>query len=250
MMNDVYVQSERLRTHQLHILEMLRYFDGICKKNEIPYFIVGGTALGAIRHRGFIPWDDDADVGIPRPHYERFEKIMLLEKHGLFTFAFISDRPVLNAMGEKKASLDIFPLDGVPANYFLRKLQSIAANLYHLSVYQRIPKNRGKWAAMVVGIALKCTPRYVFSLLGKISKRFMMLWSYEESLSIANIFGMAGYSREIMPRNYLGVAKPFEFEGSIFPGPAKPHEYLTHLYRDYMRLPPVAARKPMHGDFE
>lgn len=263
MTEQMYLRSEKLRAHQLRVLEMLKYFDSLCKRHQIHYFIVGGTALGAVRHKGFIPWDDDADVAVPRPDYERLEVIMLSEKHEEFKFegaenhsfpyppfAFISTHEPVNAAGKKKASLDIFPLDGVPNSKVLRLVQEIAANCYHLAVFRQPPKNRTGIAAFTVRVALLVTPNFVFDIFGVIAKKVMLFWPYETSDCIANIFGMARYKKEIMPKSFLGNAKKLEFEGLSLPAPEKPEEYLTHLYRDYMRLPPMAQRKPMHGDFE
>ncbi|MBO5987370.1 MAG: LicD family protein, partial [Lachnospiraceae bacterium] len=78
--------NSELRKLQLTILELLKLFKEICEKHHLRYFMVGGTMLGAIRHQGFIPWDDDLDVGMPRPDYEKFIKIAKQELPAGFLF--------------------------------------------------------------------------------------------------------------------------------------------------------------------
>ena len=73
--------DKSLRRLQLVELDLLKQVDSICKENGIPYYAMGGTLLGAIRHKGFIPWDDDIDIGIPRPYYNKLAKILNSEKY-------------------------------------------------------------------------------------------------------------------------------------------------------------------------
>ena len=73
--------DEALRKLQLAELDLLKELDAVCKEHKIPYFAMGGTLLGAIRHKGFIPWDDDIDIGIPRPYYDKLDKILNSEEY-------------------------------------------------------------------------------------------------------------------------------------------------------------------------
>ena len=135
--------DESLRALQLKELDLLKYFQQVCEENEITYFALGGTLLGAVRHKGFIPWDDDIDVGIPRPDYDRLCGI--LEKKTasgpikfrsykntegyIRYFARIEDERMSivrhdNIKEERAfAWIDLFPLDAMPNNAFLRKLK-------------------------------------------------------------------------------------------------------------------------------
>ena len=77
---------DRLREYQLRLLSMLKQFDSFAKKNEIPYFLLGGNALGAVRHKGFIPWDDDVDIGLYQDDYEKMAQIINQQMDQSFVF--------------------------------------------------------------------------------------------------------------------------------------------------------------------
>ena len=129
-----------LRKLQLVELDILKEFLRICKKHHLRYYALGGTLLGAVRHEGFIPWDDDIDVGMPRPDFRRFEKIAekelpeylhycsFMKTEGYHHYVpritdsrvkVIDESAAVDA--EKEAWIDIFPLDGMPGNKYLRK---------------------------------------------------------------------------------------------------------------------------------
>ena len=135
--------DESLRALQLKELDLLKYFQQVCKDNHIEYFALGGTLLGAIRHKGFIPWDDDIDVGIPRPDYERLCKILegLPESGNIKFRSYKNSEDCIRYFGhiedttfkvvrhdklkaeETFAWIDLFPLDAMPNNGLLRKLK-------------------------------------------------------------------------------------------------------------------------------
>ena len=72
-------QQQSVRDVQMKILDIMKYIDSVCRRNGIVYYIMGGTALGAVRHGGFIPWDDDIDIGMRRKDYEKFLKVVQKE---------------------------------------------------------------------------------------------------------------------------------------------------------------------------
>ena len=123
-----------LRKHQLRMLEMLKYIDSVCKKHNIKYWLCSGTLIGAVRHGGFIPWDDDIDIAMPREDYERFfveyplhssGKFKLLsyrDKSSIYPFFKVVDprtvvfEKYVNPRYQTGVWVDIFPLDLLPAN--------------------------------------------------------------------------------------------------------------------------------------
>ena len=154
--------DQSLRALQLKELDLLKYFQQVCKDNHIEYYALGGTLLGAVRHKGFIPWDDDIDVGIPRPDYERLCKI-LEEKSGTGKIKFRSyknTKDYIRYFGriedesmkivrhdnikveEAFAWIDLFPLDAMPNNALLRKLKVFYVlflrAIYRFSCFDRL----------------------------------------------------------------------------------------------------------------
>ena len=125
------------------ILSILKEFINICEENNLTYYALGGTLLGAVRHQGFIPWDDDIDIGMPREDYEKFKKIasnVLPENYKFLNedilnykkaFSVIRDDSTKIIMNYSKEELveslwiDIFPLDGMPSNVLKKKIHSL-----------------------------------------------------------------------------------------------------------------------------
>lgn len=246
---------------ELHyrLLEMVTAFQKFTTENKLVFFLVGGSALGALRHSGFIPWDDDIDIAMMRSDFEKMEHIMAESGNRLGDFIYspveeqvIPEAPigylydfVRTENGyEVNAKIDIHPIDGVPENSILRKLQKTVSLVYYLSVYRLPVKNKGKGIRMISKVILKLTPDILFRFFRKVSKKIMTRWNAENSENICSLFGVAGYEQEIMPRDYLIPLKSVPFETGEFFMPGKPHEYLKRLYGNYMELPPEEQRHP------
>lgn len=246
---------------ELHtiLLDIGKEFAYICRKHNIPYYMLGGTMLGAVRHKGFIPWDDDMDFGVPRSYFERFKVVLskeLPEQYRLLTIdncdgilseiVKITDSRTLireaykeELKDEMGINIDIFPLDHTDANFgilsanrkidILNKIQGYR----FLSTQQRpLPKKLAAFAVKAILFALKrqSIPRYVRE---KLIKR--------EGPLTANHYGAWGI-RETVPNVVMGTPIPYTFEDTTFLGVADSHSYLTNLYGDYMQLPPENKR--------
>jgi len=245
-----------LRAAQMRLLDMLIVFDRICKKHDIEYFISGGTCLGAVRHGGFIPWDDDLDIDVM---YKDVKKLTLVLKEELpsqyflqtpgseigyyHTFPRIVDKSSrMHYPSKYKARkhltnhglfLDIFPLQRHIMLGFKRKFDKRFVTLFRFS--------RG-----IGGTPFK---RGVAKTLYPVANAFVHGMNWISSLKILNVFNNQKishiYGTNIVPSiTYDNVfpTKPITFEGHSFSGPAKPHEYLTELYGDYMKIPPPEKR--------
>lgn len=256
-----YLSEEELRKLQLTELELLTEFDRICRKYNIIYSIDGGTLLGAARHKGFIPWDDDADVILLRSEYEKFRKACEKElDSGKFYFQdFRSTEGYRWGYGklrkkgtrfvrsgqehmpyEQGVFLDVFPCDYVPDNYLMRCICN-----FHCFIYRKI-----FWSAVAVqntkGI-LKLIYKILYKIPDKtlkrhyenyIKKRNRKETKYVKCLTFPACNKVFGYDK----RWYLET-KPIEFEGILFPGSKDYHDYLSFLYGSYMVLPPAEQRK-------
>lgn len=247
-------------------LGILKEFIRICDENSLKYFVLGGTALGAVRHKGFIPWDDDIDVALPRADYERFAKIaqsslpenMFFQTYETdencpFAFAKIrrSDTTYIEtSMSNIKINhgiyMDIFPLDGYPKSKFARKvfaakkkwLRFVISDIFNMD---RSGENKLKRMFRKTAVALSPNYKALVKRLDAMYKKY----PYEESDIAANNSGAWGI-KEVVPKEYFGNGKKAIFENIEIVLPEKAHEYLTHLYGDYMTPPPKKKRVGHH----
>ena len=242
-----------IRPLQLRILDILIAVQKVCEEHELRYYIIAGTLLGAVRHKGFIPWDDDLDIAMPRKDYdllmahakewmpEPFEIVAYeTDKQYPLPFAKIQDASttLIERMHLKYLGgiyIDVFPLDGMTssklkqrihfAHYFL--LKKIQYFLY------RDPYRHGHGPSC--WIPLLCRKLYTLEEVQEKMKRMQKAYDYDTSeLVVDHDDGRKG----IMPRKNLGVPTPILFENKIVMGVENPHEYLSTKYGDYMTIPP------------
>lgn len=255
--------------HQVD-MEIVRDVVRICDEKKLKYYMLGGTMLGAIRHKGFIPWDDDIDLGMPRKDYEQFLKVApeMLSAHlkivnyrntpkyqyyitrVLDTQTKVIEERIGNDSKYTNASIDIFPIDGTPNNgllrkiYFLRVLSHRALmSLCYKDSIDRKRKRSGLekvflWFMMQIPIDKITTP---YKQKCKIDK-LLSSQNIESSKYIGNIMG-AYRTREIVPREYYGSGKFYQFEDMQLRGMDMYDEYLTYTYGNYKQLPPENKRK-------
>lgn len=257
--------SRKIETlEELHpySLRMLKYVDDVCRENNLTYFLSGGTALGAVRHGGFIPWDDDADIMLPRSDYERFLKIMAeKEEKGLsgiykvgsvhnrsdwsFPFARIWDsttRVVYHNLNEAPTGIfiDIYPMDGLPDSMRRTKLYYLRIRLLHVCLFASIRKHFKPDESY---IALKKMLAVVMRRIG--SRRICM---HIDRLARKRDFDSAKYvgctvlshymARERFERRHFQHGIYHKFEDLQLPIPNGCDAYLSSLYGDYMTPPP------------
>lgn len=266
------VEYGKLREAQLLELDLLKKFREICDAEEMHYYLLGGTAIGAIRHGGFIPWDDDIDVGLLREDYDRFlkvagkylspgQKIMhysLDEKYQDYTMKLVNSNVYYltqreNTTVKQNIWIDIFPIDGTPNTKLstwihFRKLDLIRMNLaFHYIKDVRIDASRAIWKSILVWIAKNTQigrlvdPNKQKERLDKEFKKYQV----SKSKYIGNYMG-AYHEREFFPISYFAEGVKVFFEGEEFCAPKELEKYLTHQYGDYMKLPPEESRVPKH----
>ena len=257
------------RLHQVD-LDIVKEVINICNENGLVYYALGGTMLGAIRHKGFIPWDDDIDLGMPRKDYEKFLEIApsLLSKtlrlvnyktdkdyHYYITRVQDIETRVMENRYEAEGkythvSIDIFPLDGSPNNALLRKIYYFKVMMHRgmmaLHYKNGIDKERKRGLCERLFLKMMTTlptdklfdAYHQKEKIDKILKKHNM-WGSDFS---GNIMG-AYRTVEMIPTSWYGKDAFYNFENIKIRGIKEYNKYLSNLYGDYMQLPPVNARK-------
>lgn len=261
-----------IQTLQTIQLSILTYVDRVCAQHGLRYYLVGGTLLGAIRHQGFIPWDDDIDIGMPRRDYERFIRIMEQEGEYPYRLYYIgcggeecflahckvydertaclttAGEPVVNEPG---VALDIFAYDGYGNVYGTAVVRFVLAHGLQRAIalsgsvllpgehlFKRMSIRLAYWACCLMG-----KERLYEAVCAYLRKR-----DVDTSRYVAGTNGCYG-THEVQPAAGFTRQVPVTFEGRTFPAPAGWEPYLRSLYGDYMQLPPVEQRvRPHHYD--
>lgn len=259
---------EELHQYNLAALKALAAF---CEDHNLTYFAIGGTLLGAVRHKGFIPWDDDVDVAMPRADYDKlvalakeFPAPFVLEEYRYnpeFQSYFAKLRSeeielletVTDEADKRRGYLvDIMPLDGTPNNKILRKLYYIRVMLLRFlcgaaNVHSGILTSRPGWEQRVLKL---CRTLRLYKVITKekVYRRMDSVFhrqKVETAKQIGTIVG-AYKTREIVPAEYFGLTEEptyLEFEDMKIRVPKQYDPYLTHMYGEYKNLPPENQRK-------
>lgn len=252
----------RIRDLQLTELSILKSLITLFSDYDIKYYILGGTLLGAVRHKGFIPWDDDIDLGLPRHDYETFLSISdeILPDHlkirNFYSdvsykkyFSKIEDTryPIITEDGEKiHAWVDIFPLDGMPSNFFQRKTHCffllLVRAILQLSNFKNNFDSRRPNRPFHEKFLIFCGKKFKFLnkidtfKINKLLDHQLKAYSYSSSHYIINFMG-AYKLKEMFPKSYYGDGVPYKFEDMELIGPKNYDAILRQMYGDYMKPP-------------
>ena len=258
----IQLSSEQLRQVQMTELEILLEIDRICKKCGIHYNIIAGTMLGAVRHKGFIPWDDDADVAMLREEYERFRDACKAEldssrfyfqdhictpgyrwgygklrrKNTLFLREHQEHMPY-----EQGIFVDVFPLDAVPDTHIGRTVMNIQCWLIRKFLWARVGKFDSPMLVkrIIYSAADLFREKIYLDTLDKMidaSKRKDTKWV--RILTFPTPTYEYGYLKK-----WYTDSKNVDFEGFVFPGVTDADEYLSFKFGNYMVPPPEEQRK-------
>jgi lipopolysaccharide cholinephosphotransferase len=252
------------RELQQRTLQILLTVDRVCRDHGLTYYISDGTMLGAVRHGGFIPWDDDMDICMPRPDFERllahapewlpapFEQVCVeRDPYCACNFMKIIDgsttlieRWSFNQLGG--VYMDVFPIDGVASVKWRRKLRFRLYRTVDRWIYMRNrdPYKRGRGYTSWIPRLLQATTTNAG--LHRLLRRIQTAHPYESSALVADF---DSGERSVTRKEVFGIPTPVNFEGHELLGVEHPHEYLSHLYGDYMQLPPENKRRIHNFDY-
>lgn len=268
MSETIHLDRDTLKKLQQKELESLVYFDRFCKEYELKYFLLGGCVIGAIRHNGFIPWDDDIDVMMPRRDYERMlrlwktyesnERFLMLKTDGdTFTgncFATLVDTSATMVKENQKdidvphgIVTDVFPLDGCPDGKFKRYMQYYHAMMYSLYMTEVVPTNHGKLIRFVGSVLLKLVPsRKRRTKIWKKHERKMTRYSFNTHEKCTELCAGPHYMLNEYPQRAFADVIYHDFEGMQFPIPQGYDTYLKMAFGNYMELPSEDKQVPHH----
>lgn len=263
--------TNNLNETQLYIMEIVKPLLEIAKQLKITCWMQGGTMLGAVRHHGFIPWDDDVDIGIMRKDYEVFIKeagkylpapfklqtYKTVSEHHYYFARIVNPNHIIQRNGSQQIRnecvwVDIFPLDGMPNNFWVRRIHmmrlSLARFFYHLSTIEKVNKKRPGRSLVektVINIALHMKFFFKFDIANRLDCIDYLLKKYSPDNSewIINFMGQTSFKfTEMLPKKIYGEGMLYEFENLQMTGPLDYDSYLHSLYGDYMIIPKDAEK--------
>ena len=263
------IQDEHRSDLQNYIWDIMKVILKFIEKEGTEYYMLGGTLLGAVRHKGFIPWDDDIDIGIPRGEYERFLSDIKRElpdymavrtyknsrNHHYYFSRIVDKRYKVKRTGSEVDRLeevwvDIFPLDGMPNRFIERQIHKaklLASRvMYHVATFDKVNlkrPNRPYYEKVLIRLIK-------FFHLGKRGNMYFWLntidrllrkYPYSKSDWCINFMGQYMF-REMFPKEYYGKGRLYDFEECRMMGPENADAVLSQQYGDYMKFPKDADR--------
>ncbi len=235
-----------LRTHE------------VCRQHGLRYYIWAGTMLGAVRHKGFIPWDDDIDIAMPRPDYDRLIahckewlpqplEMVCADTDDAYPLPFAKIQDASTTIIERMhlgyvggLYIDVFPIDGVPQGRLRRWLHFARYEYYKRVLYLMVrdPYKHGhgpdSW------VPLLCRRAYRLGEVQQKVARLLRKYDFDRSSLVADY---DDGRRGAMPKTILGTPRPCIFEGEEVAGVEQFHTYLTRKYGDYMTVPPPEKQR-------
>lgn len=261
------ITLEEMKTIQV---SMMKQIDKICKDNNLTYSLLGGSLLGAVRHQGFIPWDDDIDIMLPRPDYDKLKSILLNDKDSNLKFMdcttqddcyyvygkIIDKRTVLQEkdvypIKNYGVFIDVFPIDGLPNND--KEKYKLMDKIGRLRTYRKfaIHTNLSKKNKIVnilykvLSIPIKI---YGYKRINKKAYNLLKSNSYEDSKYVIIIYdNIAIQKHKFYEKNFFEKVHYTKFEDTNLLIIDEYDKYLTDLFGDYMQLPPIDKRISNHS---
>lgn len=248
-----------LRQFQLRLLEILKGIDSMCRKYGLTYYMEGGTLLGAVRHQGFIPWDDDIDIAMPRPDYDMLkvhaaewlpQPLRLMNgyntPHYHHPFAKIVDSSTHLVERNLPMGLyvDVFPIDGMTSSRFAQRVHLLSFHYVTTKLLYFCSRNPYKHGHGISSwLPLLCQSLYGYDRAVRGLDKKQSEYAYD---SHDLVIEHSSNERGIMPKDVFGNPKELFFEGCLFYAPEHTEEYLTRVYGSNYMTPPPPEKRHVH----
>lgn len=258
---------------QSKMLEIFVEFKRVCEKHGLRYYLASGTALGAIRHQGFIPWDDDIDVAMPRRDYEKLMKLSKEFNQPYFLQNHQTDKSYTQGFAKLRDSnttylenfyvfhninhgiwIDIFPIDGMSKRKNVSRSKGPKPYLLWFIFYftflghfwAKPRKNTWFFQIPLYLVSLVFLPLNIFNWLTKAMIAWMRKINFDKATLVGSYLIFWTFNKEALPKSVYGEGVTVKFEGVDAVVPTHYHEYLTAKYGDYMKLPPLEKQEGHH----
>ncbi len=262
------ITAEQLRALQLKQVEALIEIDRVCRQHNLRYYLAYGTLLGALRHKGFIPWDDDLDIMMPRKDYE-----MLLQNgpqwigEGFFLQNYrttpecscqITELRVDGTVMKQRSSqslnmhhgvfIDILPMDYISSNLFKRSVDRFVLRALMTMCYAKFgsyPTKNPLFALMGKLLSTLFSMRTLRNMTEKLSMKYEKKPTGMVCAPLSP-YALCTATKDVLSEDFFGEPTEVEFEGHSFYAPNNPDAILRQIYGEYMQFPPEEKRKPTH----
>lgn len=252
----MFEEVKELQAKELILLKELRR---ICEANDITYFLAYGSLIGAVRHHGFIPWDDDVDVCMNYPDYVKFKEACKTQlgsdfflqtdetdpNAGLSYYKLRLNNTTLivdylaNRDMHHGINIDIYPIYNVPDNSIQRTIQLYASAVYMLFEAGQVPENHGGIMAAGSKLLLKTIKGTSRIAIKNKCHQYMAKFEDKHTKMKAMLFGNLNVCRHLYPAEVFSKSLKMQFENDSFSVPAGYDTYLMQYYGDYMKMPPI-----------